>query len=329
MIFLLGTALMKRHSKIAANEYMHEDSRLDSRFQPLLCMFAAFGFAHRTLAGLLAFFKLRLRPSEANRGSSEEHQLHGTIDKRAGSLDLVLENRSNIDIWAIEAEVILVKVESYGEVYRPAPVTLNISELVEPTEILRVSLINTVYNAAGRPQGVYSTTLALKLRYRTCEFNDEQPLERSLPRYRTTMTGLVPIRLGRIGQLNRGFEESRPNTSTSMAAKEGEQRNRVRRSKRAAARSTVVVEGKFSDGNRFSDTTEALVLSAHGCLVKLGKPVDIGDNIVIRNAITQKEQTCQVVYVGKGRAGDIQVGLGFEIEAPDFWGVDCLPSTTS
>ena len=105
-----------------------------------------------------------------------------------------------------------------------------------------------------------------------------------------------------------------------------EQGHRVRQSRRVVAQSVVVVEGQFSDGSLYLDSTPALVLSAHGCLVTLAKPVTIGESLVVRNSSTLQERYCQVVYIGKKCAGRTEVGLGFEVAAPDFWGIELLPS---
>jgi hypothetical protein len=120
-----------------------------------------------------------------------------------------------------------------------------------------------------------------------------------------------------------GDESAREST---LSAKPSEQGQRVRRSQRATAHSAVIVEGRSVDGCAFSESTHALVLSAHGCLVTLPKPLEIGESVVVRNSNTLHEQRCHVVYIRGAHGGEIQVGLSFETEAPEFWGVDCLPS---
>jgi len=309
------------------NEYSHEDSPPGFRFQLVLWLLGGIGFVSRALAGFLGLLNLRSKRDYRIHEVATERRLVVTLDRHAGSLNLSMVNRPLADIWAEEAEVSLIDVETEGETYTPAPVTLKLCELIAPSEALHISLINTVYNAAGRPQGVYSCIISTKLRYRAHEISEGQPLEQSVPSYRATMIGLVPISLRQIGWLDRAIRFRRP--EKSGAAGRSEQSKRIRRSQRVAAQSDVIVEGKFSDGNRFLDTTKALVLSAHGCLVTLSKPVDIGESFVVRNVNTLREQTCHVVYIGRGRAGEIHVGLGFETEAPDFWGVGRLPSTGS
>ena len=110
------------------------------------------------------------------------------------------------------------------------------------------------------------------------------------------------------------------------ASERKEQGHRVRQSRRVVGQSVVVVEGQFSDGSLYLDSTPALILSAHGCLVTLAKPVTIGESLVVRNSSTLQERYCQVVYIGKKCGGRTEVGLGFEVAAPDFWGIELLPS---
>jgi hypothetical protein len=245
-----------------------------------------------------------------------------TIDQGAGSLNLVVTNRSRVEIWAEAAQVDLIDVETNGEIYSPAQAILRIRELVAPSETLHFSLIDTVYNAAGRPRGVYSCSLATILRYRT-DGTDEE-FEQPFPSYRAKMIALVPISLRRMVKFDKSAK-SRGSENIPPLGR-GEQSKRVRRSQRVAAQSAVFIEGRFSDGSPFLSATHALVLSAHGCLVSLPKPIEIGADVILRSPSTLREQHCQVVYIGKTHAGEVQVGLGFETEAPDFWGVDCLPS---
>lgn len=244
-----------------------------------------------------------------------------SFDQDSGSLNLVLANESRVEIWAEEATVDLIDVETDGETYSPAQATLRIREPIAPSETLHISLIDTVYNAAGRPQGVYSCSLATVLRYRTGGA-DEQ-FEQALPPYRAKMIALIPISLRRMARFDKSPRSRRSGNTPSPVS--GEQSERIRRSQRVTAQSAVIIEGRFSDGSPFLSATHALVLSAHGCLVSLPKAVEIGACVVLRSPSTLREQHCQVVYIRKTHAEEVQVGLSFETEAPDFWGVNCLP----
>jgi hypothetical protein len=284
----------------------------------------ASGLLRRALMRALGFLSTGLVPTSdrQNRLLNTKPRLALTIDQGADSLNLVVTNRSRAEIWAEEAKVDLIDVETDGEIYSPAQAILRIRELITPAETLHISLIDTVYNAAGRPQGIYSCSLATVLRYRS-DGTDEE-FEQSFPSYRAKMIALVPISLRRMVTLDKSARSRGSENIPPLGG--GEQSKRIRRSQRVTTQSAVVIEGRFSDGSPFLRTTHALVLSAHGCLVSLPQPIEIGAGVILRSPSTRSEQHCQVVYIGKTHAGEVQVGLGFETEAPDFWGVDCLPS---
>lgn len=275
--------------------------------------------------GRVLMRSLRISSAGANPAPerlNSKPRLHLTLEHSAGALNLAIANRSRVEIWAEEATVDLIDVETNGEVYSPAQSVLKIREPIAPSEIFRISLVDTVYNTAGRPQAMYSCTIATVLRFRTDGIVEN--LEQPFPLYRAKMVTLIPTSLRRMVRFDRSSGSSE--LQDLSAVRRREQSKRVRRSKRTMAQSAVVVEGRFSDGTPFVTATHALVLSAHGCLVALPKPVDIGVTVTLRSPGTLREQHCQVVYVGKSQSGEIQVGLGFEMESPEFWGTHCLPS---
>jgi len=291
------------------------------------------GLAYRVLvrfSGLLGEAKAVLKSGRRNRYPASESsqcdiqpRLVLARDEVMGSLNLAVTNRSRLGVWAEAAKVDLAHLDADGETSAPTgQAILEIREFVGPTETLHVSLVEAVYDAAGRPQGVYSCRVSTVLRYRA--HNDEEEFEVPLPLYRVSMIALVPISLRRM----RWFDKpARPRKADGLPPlQRREQPNRARRSQRVIAQSAVIVKGKFSDGSPFLDSTRALVLSAHGCLVTLATPVRIGESLVVRNVRTLHEQPCQVVYIGKKYGGRTEVGLGFESAAPEFWGIDRLPS---
>ena len=84
----------------------------------------------------------------------------------------------------------------------------------------------------------------------------------------------------------------------------------------------VVVAGKTSDARRFREATETIVISAHGGLLYLSKPVAMDAMLVVTNPFTQEEQECRVVYLGEDAAKGQRVGIEFLTPAPRFWGVE-------
>jgi hypothetical protein len=101
----------------------------------------------------------------------------------------------------------------------------------------------------------------------------------------------------------------------------------ARRSERSAAPTAVMVKGTSKSGVPYSVSTDTLVISAHGCLVRLATPFTVGEQVVLRNLGTLQEQRCAVAYVGKVHDGYWEVGLRFEDAVPEFWGVSQLPDT--
>jgi hypothetical protein len=100
----------------------------------------------------------------------------------------------------------------------------------------------------------------------------------------------------------------------------------LRRSQRVPAQVPVVVQGKSStDDTPFAVPTRAVVLSAHGCLITLSRPVRLGEKLILRNIVNREEQDCRVVYLGEKQGGRTEVGLRFKTAAPQYWGLEHPP----
>jgi len=312
--------------QVEIGEYTQEEwpSGFTDRLMLVAIWFlGTWGFLYRSLSRLFGSLgAANLTAACTSRQKCPPH-LSLALDKAAGSLNLAVTNRSRIDIWAEEARVDLLDIETDGGRYSPVQTVLKICLLIAPSDALHISLLSTVYNGAGRPQGAYSCAISTVLRCRT-DAVDGVEFCQCVPLYRASMIALVPLSLRRMGRFDKppGSEGA----EVILSFDRDVQSRCVRRSPRVAAQSAVVVEGRFSDGSAFSNSTQALVLSAHGCLVALPKPVKIGESVVVRNVSTLREQRCQVVYVRGTDGSEIQAGLGFEAEAPEFWGTDCLPS---
>src|SRR5437868_6787477 len=98
--------------------------------------------------------------------------------------------------------------------------------------------------------------------------------------------------------------------------------DKVRRSSRVFMRVRVVVAGKNSDGRRFREACETIVINAHGGLMYLNQPLQKDAILVITNPFTQEEQECRIVFLGDATEKGQRVGLEFLTPAPHFWGVD-------
>jgi hypothetical protein len=102
-----------------------------------------------------------------------------------------------------------------------------------------------------------------------------------------------------------------------------------RRSTRIFLRVRVVVAGKNTDGRRFREACETIVINAHGGLVYLNQPVAMDDMLVLANPFTQEEQECRIVYLGEAVEKGQRVGVEFLSPAPHFWGVELAPGDWS
>jgi hypothetical protein len=100
----------------------------------------------------------------------------------------------------------------------------------------------------------------------------------------------------------------------------------VRRSTRVFMRVRVVVAGKNSDGRRFREACETIVINAHGGLMYLNQPLHNDAILTITNPFTQEEQECRIVFLGDATDKGQRVGLEFLTPAPHFWGVDFVPA---
>jgi PilZ domain len=101
-----------------------------------------------------------------------------------------------------------------------------------------------------------------------------------------------------------------------------------RKAQRVAMQIKVNVSGYNSEGARFGEDTNTIVISAFGCLVSLHNPVKKGQRVVLSNAQTKRTTECLVAsQEGKGTASNI--GLAFTVPNQSFWPVDFPPADWS
>ncbi|MGA8366974.1 MAG: hypothetical protein WB716_06630, partial [Candidatus Acidiferrales bacterium] len=68
-----------------------------------------------------------------------------------------------------------------------------------------------------------------------------------------------------------------------------------------------------------------IVINAHGGLLYLQAPLEVGAQLVLANPITEEDQECRVVYLGDACEKGTRVGVEFLSPAPHFWGVEFAP----
>ena len=101
-----------------------------------------------------------------------------------------------------------------------------------------------------------------------------------------------------------------------------------RKAQRVAMQIKVNVSGYNSEGARFAENTNTIMISAFGCQVLLRNPVKKGQRLVLSNVQSKKSAECLVAeQEGKGAASNI--GLAFTVPNQSFWPVDFPPADWS
>jgi hypothetical protein len=98
-----------------------------------------------------------------------------------------------------------------------------------------------------------------------------------------------------------------------------------RRSSRVFTRIPVRAAGKDSEGRKFRESSQTIVINAHGGLLYLQAALELGSELVITNPATEEEQECRVVYLGDTSGKGTRIGVEFLSPSPHFWGVEFAP----
>jgi hypothetical protein len=131
------------------------------------------------------------------------------IEKNDGwsSLNLSIANKINKEIWIEEGVIHLHDLEADPLTLALADDVHVIRQLIAPRETLVLGLARTIYRAARNPQGTYTCTLAVKVRYSI----DGAWSEESVLPCRLQMRVLIPVELRRLKKKDRlvsGLERS-------------------------------------------------------------------------------------------------------------------------
>lgn len=102
-----------------------------------------------------------------------------------------------------------------------------------------------------------------------------------------------------------------------------------RRSMRIFRRIPVKVRGMNAEGEKFRESSQTVVVSAHGGLLYLNESVQMGGQLQLENPATEEEQECRIVYLGDNSDRGQRVGVEFLSPAPHFWGVEFTVSDTT
>ena len=107
-----------------------------------------------------------------------------------------------------------------------------------------------------------------------------------------------------------------------MTTPENQAAEQQRRSSRVFTRIPVKASGKNSDGRKFHENSQTIVINAHGGLLYLQAPIGLGAQLVLINPVTEEEQECRVVFLGEPNDNGQRVGVEFLTPAPRFWGLE-------
>ena len=106
------------------------------------------------------------------------------------SLALLLENKSEGNVWTEEIEVVLSELLANDQTSEASLREIQkIRQTVRPRDMLPVSLVETIYLAAGKPQRKYSCVMSSVVRYRS----GEEWFEKEMQPYRLKMAGLTVV----------------------------------------------------------------------------------------------------------------------------------------
>jgi len=95
-----------------------------------------------------------------------------------------------------------------------------------------------------------------------------------------------------------------------------------RRSSRVFTRIPVHATGKNTEGRKFRAKSQTIVINAHGGLLYLNEPLELGSELILINPATEEEQECRIVYLGDTSEKGTRVGVEFLSPSPHFWGVE-------
>ena len=102
-------------------------------------------------------------------------------------------------------------------------------------------------------------------------------------------------------------------------SKGGTEPNR-RRSQRVILSVAIKVRTEAGRGHdSFEETTQTLLVNAHGALIVLAHTVEMGQTLLITNCATNTEHSCLVAYLSASLGGKTQVGIEFTSPSCDFW----------
>src|ERR1019366_7670890 len=143
--------------------------------------------------GALAHLALRIWRRGRNRGAKDtgvdfRPSIGFTRLDGWASLAVLLANKSDSNVWTEEIEIVLTDLIANEQTSEASGHEIHkIRQTVRPLDMLPISLVETIYKAAGKPQRKYSCVMSAIVRYRAGEEWFEKPMQP----YRLKMAGLT------------------------------------------------------------------------------------------------------------------------------------------
>lgn len=98
-----------------------------------------------------------------------------------------------------------------------------------------------------------------------------------------------------------------------------------RRSRRLALDIAVYVYGHGPGEEPFHEEAHTLNVSSNGALLLLSVPISKGQKLLLTNQLTQQEQDCRVVFLGRRHSRTVETGIAFPTTNPEFWHLHPAP----
>ena len=128
--------------------------------------------------------------------------------------------------------------------------------------------------------------------------------------------------MSRIFDALKNVQATRSKSGTSDAEGLGVmERPELRQSPRRELDVPLTVYGRSASGSPFYQKAEAVNGSASGGLIVMGAAVIEGQDLLLINNRTSKEQVCRVVRVRSRDTETNEVGVAFPSPNPEFWQV--------
>jgi hypothetical protein len=132
---------------------------------------------------------------------------------------------------------------------------------------------------------------------------------------------------GETHQMSRIYDalKSAQRERASKQKRDSEAANERRHVRRFQLEVPVFVYG-HADGNEpFHEEATATVVNANGALLAMASQVIPGQTLLLTNPATHAEQSCRVVHLRASQAKTAEVGVAFDVHAPEFWPLPAEP----